>query len=328
MTVLDNFGETENVAITILVDNQADLLVKSSETVIFYTKKPLLAEHGFAALVELQDQGIHILWDAGISKIALMENLRRMEIDPETIDMVVLSHGHMDHTGALVEIVRLAAGRPEARKWSPETTVDEIREWADGYRVPLITHPAAFRERWVVRRDGSKMGPWLSPSRAELEAAGAQVILTEGPYQLAAGCAITGEIPRRSFERAGTSPNILFRDGDQFLQDYIEDDQAIVINVKGRGLVVLAGCAHSGIVNTVNYARTLSQVDKVWAILGGFHLAPAKDAEIELTIEAIEQLAPSLVVPTHCTGHEAIGRFARRMPEQYVRGLVGTKFLF
>lgn len=328
MTELDDFGETQNVTITILVDNQADLIVKSTETAKYYTEEPLLAEHGFAALLELKDQDLRILWDAGISKIALIENMRRMEIDPATIDMVALSHGHWDHTGALVEVLQKASVQPRFKEWSSEVTANEIREWVDNYRVPLIAHPAAFRERWGVRRDGTKIGPILPPSQTELEVAGAEVILSEGPYRLAEGCATTGAVPRHSFERAGTSPNNFFRDGDQFIQDYIEDDQAIIINVKDKGLVVLAGCAHSGIVNTVNHARTLSQVDRVWAILGGFHLARSKKAEIELTIKAIQEFAPSMVVPTHCTGFEAIGRFARQMPEVYVRGLVGAKYLF
>ena len=101
-----------------------------------------------------------------------------------------------------------------------------------------------------------------------------------------------------------------------------------MINLRDKGLVVLSGCAHSGIVNTVQHAREITGVDEVYAILGGFHLAPAKDDEIERTIDEIIKLRPKMVVPTHCTGFKAITRFSSRMPDEFVQGVVGTKYLF
>jgi 7,8-dihydropterin-6-yl-methyl-4-(beta-D-ribofuranosyl)aminobenzene 5'-phosphate synthase len=135
-------------------------------------------------------------------------------------------------------------------------------------------------------------------------------------------------VPRLSFEKAGISGRRFYRDGERFERDRLEDDQAIVIHVANKGLVVVAGCAHSGIVNTVHCAREISGVDKVWAILGGFHLAPANDKEIEQTIDEIERLDPEMIVPTHCTGFRAISRFAERMPKAFVLGAVGTTYLF
>ena len=119
-----------------------------------------------------------------------------------------------------------------------------------------------------------------------------------------------------------------YREGDELIRDYMDDDQAIVINLKGKGLVIVAGCAHSGIVNTVNYAREISGVDKVWAIMGGFHLGRASDEEIQRTIEEIKKLEPVMVVPSHCTGFKAISQFAFQMPKQFVLGAVGTRYLF
>ena len=116
--------------------------------------------------------------------------------------------------------------------------------------------------------------------------------------------------------------------GERFERDLVEDDQAIVIHVQDKGLVVLAGCAHSGIVNTVNWAREISGVDRVWAILGGFHLVPASKDEVERTIDEIEAMHPAMVVPTHCSGFTAMRRFAERMPEQFILGAVGTTYLF
>lgn len=328
MTRLDGFGQTQDVAVTVLVDNRADLLVKSTDTVKRFQKKPLLAEHGFAALIDLKGDGTRILWDAGMTTTALAENMATLEIEPSTIDKIALSHGHGDHTGAMAQVVKAAGGPPVRREWEPEVSVDEILEWVKGQRLPLIAHPAAFRERWHIDDDGKKHGPGSPPPRAEWEAAGAEVILSEGPYQLGPGCWTTGSVPRLSFERAGVSEALFYRDGESFERDRLEDDQAITIHVAGKGLVVVAGCAHSGIVNTVNHAREISGVDKVWAILGGFHLAPASEKEIERTIDEIERLGPAMVVPTHCSGFRAISRFAQRLPDAFVLGAVGTTYLF
>jgi 7,8-dihydropterin-6-yl-methyl-4-(beta-D-ribofuranosyl)aminobenzene 5'-phosphate synthase len=340
MDKIKNLSHTPTATITVLVDNRADLIVKSTDTVRRYTKEPLLAEHGFAALIELGDRsdrsdaGVRILWDAGMTHIALLENMRRMQIDPATIDVIALSHGHGDHTAAMTEVIKAMGVLPKPRKWEVDATLEEIREWTQGRRVPLVAHPAAFRERWGIGKDGSRYGPALPPPRAEWEAVGAQVILSEGPYQLGPGCWTTGFVPRLSFEEAGRSSTRAYREGDAFMPDDLEDDQAIVIHVgderggQEKGLVVLAGCAHSGIVNTVRYARQISGVDRIRAIIGGFHLAPASDEEIERTIDEIAEMQPAMVVPSHCTGFKAICQFSRRMPDSFVLGVVGTTYLF
>jgi 7,8-dihydropterin-6-yl-methyl-4-(beta-D-ribofuranosyl)aminobenzene 5'-phosphate synthase len=121
---------------------------------------------------------------------------------------------------------------------------------------------------------------------------------------------------------------MFYRQGDDFLKDDVEDDQAIAIHVRGKGLVVVSGCAHAGIVNTVTYAQEMSGVDKIHAIVGGFHLARAKDDEIQRTIDHIQAFAPDLVVPCHCTGFRAMSQFAAKMPEQFIEGVVGATLLF
>jgi len=324
---LENFGQIENLEITVLVDNRADLIVKSTDTVKRYTEKPLLAEHGFSALVDLKDAEIRILWDGGMTKVALAENASRLEIDLATVDKIALSHGHHDHYAALTEVIRQSARCPTHREWGKEATLQEITDWLKGRQVPLIAHPAAFRERWATGKDGKKHGPSIVP-RAEWEVAGAEIILTEGPFKLGPGCWTTGAVPRQSFEEAGIPPRIAYREGDQFIRDYLDDDQSIVVNVKDKGLVILTGCAHSGIVNTVRYAQEISGIDRVWAILGGFHLAPAKDEQIQQTIDEIKELGPAMVVPSHCTGFKAISQFAHQMPDEFVLGVVGTRYLF
>jgi 7,8-dihydropterin-6-yl-methyl-4-(beta-D-ribofuranosyl)aminobenzene 5'-phosphate synthase len=323
----ESFGSARDVAITVLVDNRADLLVKSTDTVRRFTDEALLAEHGFAALIDLKDAGVRVLWDAGATGIALRENARRMEIDLSTVDRIALSHGHRDHTAAITDVIHSICDRGP-RKWDKEVTTAEIDRWLSERRVPLIAHPAAFRERWGIGKDGSKYGPMVASPQGEWEAAGAEIVLCEGPYELGPGCWTTGAIPRLSYEKAGIPKNVLYREGRDFVRDEVEDDQALILNIAEMGLVILAGCAHSGIVNTVRHAQRISGVDTVWAILGGFHLAPADDAEVQRTIDEIKALEPSMVAPSHCTGFRAISQFASRMPDQFVLGVVGTTYLF
>lgn len=327
MSKIKNFGETTNLEITILVDNRADLMLKSTDTVKRFTDKPLLAEHGFSALIDLKPAGVRILWDAGMTRIALPENAERMEIDLSTVDAIALSHGHGDHYAAMTDVIEKIAVRPISREWDADATVEEMENWAAGHPVPLVAHPHVFRERWGIDKAGKKHGPHIVPRRV-WEAAGARLTLSETPSQLGPGCWTTGAIPRLSSESAGIPTNLAYRQGSEFIPDYLEDDQAIVINVKGKGLIVLSGCAHSGIVNTTNYAREISGVDKVWGVLGGFHLGRANADDIQYAIDEIKKLNPEIVVPMHCTGFEAINQFAIQMPGAFVAGAVGMRCLF
>ena len=119
-----------------------------------------------------------------------------------------------------------------------------------------------------------------------------------------------------------------YRKDGWLVHDPINDDQAIVINVEGKGLVVVAGCARSGIVNTVLYAQEISSVDDVWAVVGGFHLGDATPEKIGGTIAELKAIGPRLVMPAHCTGFAATGRFAAEMADQFVLNAVGTKLAF
>jgi 7,8-dihydropterin-6-yl-methyl-4-(beta-D-ribofuranosyl)aminobenzene 5'-phosphate synthase len=120
----------------------------------------------------------------------------------------------------------------------------------------------------------------------------------------------------------------LERDGKIEL-DPILDDQGIVIHVKGKGLVVVSGCAHAGIINTIYHAQNISKVNRVYAILGGFHLSgPLFEPIIGRTIEELKKIGPEIIVPMHCTGWMAINEFAKEMPAQFVLNSVGTKFVF
>jgi 7,8-dihydropterin-6-yl-methyl-4-(beta-D-ribofuranosyl)aminobenzene 5'-phosphate synthase len=323
-----DFGQGNRASLTVLVENKADLIVKSSEQIKYFTDKPLLAEHGYSVLIELDGLEDKILWDAGVSKTALIENIQRMELDISKIKKIALSHGHSDHYMAMTEILSGLDPLSEGKEWGRKINEQEIDAWLNELRIPLIAHPAAFRERWREKDDGTLVGPFLPPPVEEWKSAGADIILSADPYQLAPGCWTTGYVPRNSFEYSGRSDQRKYRQGSEILPDDLEDDQAIVIHVDKKGLVVLSGCAHSGIVNTVEQARKISGVDRVHAVIGGFHLALADEDEINQTIEYFKGIQPDLLGPGHCTGLKAICRFAREFPDQFIEGVVGTTYLF
>jgi 7,8-dihydropterin-6-yl-methyl-4-(beta-D-ribofuranosyl)aminobenzene 5'-phosphate synthase len=328
MTLI-NFGSARSVAITLLVDNFADLLLESTDTIKRYTDKPLLAEHGFSALIDLNQGEVCILWDAGVSQITLLENARRMRIDLSTISCIALSHGHFDHTASLTEVLKAMDVKAKPKEWAIDSPVEELQQWSAGRRVPVVVHPAAFRERWGVRKDGSKYGPFLPPAMEEWQSMGAEIVRSESPTQLGPGCWTTGYIPRLSFEQSGRLPGrTVYRDAKGFMPDDVEDDQAIVIEIAGKGLIVLSGCAHSGIVNTINHARQFSGVEPVLAVLGGFHLACATEDEIEQTVAELKNFNPALISPSHCTGFKASAALASQMPGSFVQASVGTTYLF
>ncbi len=302
---MKKFGETTNVAVTFVVDNYADVFVASKPGVERYgsARKPLLAEHGLSIHLRLGSEGHEVLLDAGHTNVAVPHNLPLLEIEPRGVDEVVISHGHRDHTGSVVEFLRERGGR-----------------------TPVVVHPDAFLERWRVLADGGREGPWQEDAQA-WEQAGAEMVYVEGPRQLANGCLVTGAIPRRTgFERV--SDRLFYSDGGKLVPDGIKDDQAIVVNVKGKGLVVITGCAHSGIVNTVLYAQEVSGVENVHAVVGGFHLCDANEETMQRSIEALKSVRPRLIMPAHCSGLEAARRFAAQMPEEFASGAVGTTLKF
>lgn len=318
----------EHVTLTVLVDNKAYLIVESNDQIQYFTDGPLLAEHGFSVLIRLDNSESQILWDAGVSKVALLENMKRLKINPGHIAKIVLSHGHLDHYAALTVLLNEMDIWPEAKEWQGNLTADDVEAWIEMHMIPIIAHPAAFRERWWKKEDGTMVGPFLPPPKQEWQAAGATITTSEEPYELGPGCWTTGYIPRDSFEESGRPTRLFYRQGSDFAHDDMDEDQAIGIFLQGKGLIILSGCAHSGIVNTVNQVKQIFGIETIHAIIGGFHLAEASDEEIDQTIDLIKGFAPKLVVPSHCTGFRAINQFAQEMPDEFAEGVVGATYQF
>ena len=313
--------EVNEVAVTTMVDNTFDALLVSAGIVSRpsrgagrvaagqftdgKTVAGLRAEHGFSALVTVRsgDSSSTLLFDTGASPDTLAVNAERLGIDVGGLQAVVLSHGHFDHAGGFDGLARLR-GRSG---------------------LPLTLHPAVWtRRRLELPGGGGFEMPTLS--RGALEREGFEVIERRQPSLLVGGILVTGEVDRvTEFER-GMPPSHQAWDGHGWRHDpAVIDDQALVVNVRGRGLVVVTGCAHAGVVNIIRQAMRLTGVSRLLAVIGGFHLSgPAFEPVIEPTVAALTELAPELIVPGHCTGWRAQHTLAAALPAAWVQSSVGT----
>jgi 7,8-dihydropterin-6-yl-methyl-4-(beta-D-ribofuranosyl)aminobenzene 5'-phosphate synthase len=269
--------------------------------------EPLRAEHGFSALITVARNGREhtLLFDAGTTPDGAAENMRRLSIPAKDIEAIIFSHGHFDHTAGLDGVMRLL-GRTN---------------------LPVIIHPDFWNRRRVVF-PGREPIEIPSTSRSALLGAGFEIVEEKQPSFLLDGSVlITGEVDRTTSFEPGFPPQEKFHDGQWVPDPLVLDDQAMVIHVRDRGLVVLTGCGHAGIVNIVRYARKLTGVEKVHAVIGGFHLGgPLFEPIIPHVCEALAGLAPDVIVPTHCTGWRAVHRLAAAFPDAFIQNSVGTRY--
>ncbi|MDH4203907.1 MAG: MBL fold metallo-hydrolase [Desulfobacteraceae bacterium] len=307
----------DRVEITTLIDNYVDVLLPSTDVI---TRPPLskegkvkadtfLAEHGLSLLVTVyQGEDKHsILLDTGYTKIGVLHNIEQLGLNIDDIEAIVLSHGHMDHTGTLYGIL------------------DKISR-----TIPLVLHPGAFvYPRYTRQPDGSKNIWPQTLAKDELEQKNVEIIESETPICIADDMImVTGEVERATpFEKG--MPNALMEKNGELVQDPILDDQAIVMKLREKGLVVISGCAHAGIVNTLMFAQKTTGEQKIHAVLGGFHLSgPFFEKFHDPTVDALKKIDPDVLIPMHCTGWKAIQRFQKEFPESFVLNSVGSKMMF
>jgi 7,8-dihydropterin-6-yl-methyl-4-(beta-D-ribofuranosyl)aminobenzene 5'-phosphate synthase len=266
-----------------------------------------LAEHGFSVLVDVHKAGhVHrLLFDTGLTPRGCVDNLRRLGRDPSEIEVIVCSHGHFDHTTGLSGLV------------------DELGTT----NLPVVIHP----EFWTHRRiaiPGVEPFELPTTSRRALEDAGFDIVEDRRPsFLFERSVLITGEVDRTTGFELGFPIHEAHRDGAWKPDPLILDDQALVANVAGKGLVVVTGCGHAGVINICRYAQRLTGVDRVHAVIGGFHLnGPLFEPIIGDTLDAFAQLAPDVIVPSHCTGWKATHAVAHRFPDAFIQNSVGTTF--
>ena len=258
----------------------------------------LLGEHGLSLWIETAETCA--LFDTG-QGLVLPHNAERMNVDLDCTDSIVLSHGHYDHTGGLSHALNQA---PHAR---------------------LFLHPSTLVSRFACREGKSREIGMPAGVREVVNARLSSVIWTKGPTEIAAGMVVTGPIPRRTaFENTGGP---FFLDADGKTPDPIEDDQAMWILTRD-GLVVLLGCAHAGVVNTLEFIRELTGRRPIRAILGGMHLGSATDERLTRTIESLSQIHVQEMWPCHCTGATATAQLMTVFVGRCHPGGVGTRVEF
>jgi 7,8-dihydropterin-6-yl-methyl-4-(beta-D-ribofuranosyl)aminobenzene 5'-phosphate synthase len=314
----------DSVEILTLVDNSSDLLLRGGDGVKRATfadgarieaplmldrslPRYLVAEHGFSALVTVTNGGRarRVLFDAGLSIDGLAHNFDVLQLDIADIEAIVLSHGHFDHIGGLNGMAKRFGKR----------------------RMPMVLHPDFWLQRRVAVPNQEPF-EMFAPGRAGIEAAGFKIIEGARPSLLLDGSVlITGEVARTTEFERGMAAHQAKRDGAWTPDPLILDDQALVVHARDRGLVVLTGCGHAGIVNIVRHAMALTGVERLHAAIGGFHLSgPAFEACIAPTVAAMREHAPAMIVPGHCTGFAAVRALSDALPDATVLNAVGTRY--
>ncbi|MFQ6050155.1 MAG: MBL fold metallo-hydrolase [Candidatus Hydrothermarchaeota archaeon] len=295
----------DKVVIQTIVDNYIDVFEPSTDKIKRISpgelKEPLVAGHGLSFLIEIErgNQTRKILMDTSHSSHALLHNLKNLGNEVDDIDTIFLSHGHPDHYGGLLGFLN-----------------------SRNKETPILMHPEGQFPRYIVTPAGVR-GPFLF-DREKVKEAGGLIVEAKNPVSLDIGVLSTGEIERTTdFEKPWIGPKIV--KNHVFQDDYFMDEQALVLNVKNKGLVILVGCAHPGVVNIINHAQKLTGINEIYGIIGGFHLTVAEDEIIEKTVDAFKEKNPSIIIPAHCTGFRAMKKISEKMPEQFFVNCVGTK---
>lgn len=324
MNAAVNLIPVDSADVTILDDNYCDLLLAGSEIAQrppirwdSFTSASLRAEHGYALLLTVHRnsegggggiESASILYDAGLGRDTVQHNMDVLGLSVGNLRAVALSHGHADHHGGLEGMFRRIGRRG----------------------MPLVLHPDVWRERKIVFPTGVEMH-LPPPSYNDLDREGVEIIEERGPSLLLDGTVlITGQVERvTDFEPGFPIQQARTAEGAWEPDVWVWDDQAVVCHVKGKGLLVLSSCSHSGVINVLLHARRITGIDQVYGLVGGMHLTGGlMEPLIPRTLAELAAIAPSVVVPGHCTGWKASHALSHQMPDAYIQSSVGTRLHF
>ncbi len=258
-------------------------------------KWDFLAEYGLSILVEVE--GLKILFDTGFS-ISAARNAHILGIDLSSVDKIVLSHGHNDHTGGLREIL------------------------GETGKVEVIAHPDIWDTKYACV-EGKERFAGIPFRQEELESLGASFNLTREPVWITDNLVTTGEVPMTTdYEKV--APSLFVREGGAMHPDPLADDLALIIKTE-QGLVVILGCAHRGIINTLRHAQNLTGENRINAVIGGTHLTDASEAGLEKTIADLRKMEIKRLGACHCTGFHALARLSQEFSDTFFLNNAGTK---
>ena len=312
------------VVVTTLVENFVDIVLRDEPGVRRHgivahfdpKKEAILGENAVAFHVWVQwadDYEYSVLFDTGLTGHVLLHNARALDIDLNRADHVVISHGHPDHYGGLSDVL--------AARDTP---------------IPVSAHPDAFNPRYL-RWESGEVSPYYNHgfTREQVESAGGSLVVHTGPLEVGPSMLATGQVPREVDFESGhpvldaPSASNMVVDG-QLTPDLVLDEQALVVKVGDEGIVIIVGCGHPGIVNTLRYAMKLTACERILGVFGGFHLGfPGVPQEkIDKTIAALNDLEIETLCPMHCTGMPAIMQFAAGCPDRFLLNSAGTSVLF
>ncbi len=313
----------DGIEITVLMDNVIDSFSKLTRKDALRPSQwvekrgphlgHLRASHGLSVLVRVRrgSETRTILYDTGESGEVLSHNLKILGLSLQNIEAIVISHGHWDHTGGLLWVLQ-------------EIARDDTL---------VYIHPRALVPRAVTRTTES--GETLRrlepvPTRSEIVETGGKLMIDPEPTLLADGMLLlSGEIPRRTDYEKGFTGQKALVDGQWVDDSLVVDDRVLIAKVKEKGLVVVTGCSHAGIVNISHEATRLTGTATVHAIVGGFHLiGPDSATRIPHTTEDLREISPEVIVPCHCTGWRAQHALAKVFPEAYINNGVGNLYKF
>ena len=307
--------EAEKIVITVITDNLADVTRPDYKiaTRLKRTASPLdnavHGEHGLAYQIETVVNGeAHCcLFDFGSDAQGVLRNMKLLNVDFRKVEAIAVSHDHWDHQAALIEILKARKG-----------------EWRAG--LPLYVGEHFFEGTYNKAPNGNVV-TLMALKRDEVEGLGlVRIVEVKAPTPIMAGAYLSGYVEQGTdYERI--PPAFVARRGDEYVQETFSGEQAMFLNAKGKGLVVVSACAHRGIVNTVRQAQKVTGIEKVHMVIGGFHLTGAKPEVVQKTIADMKAINPEFIVPTHCTGFETVAAFAREMPNQFILNTAGTRYV-
>jgi 7,8-dihydropterin-6-yl-methyl-4-(beta-D-ribofuranosyl)aminobenzene 5'-phosphate synthase len=307
--------EAENIVITVITDNLVDTTMPHYKIArrLGRVTSPLdnapHGEHGLAYQIEtvVDGKSHSCLFDFAADAHGVMKNMNLLKIDLTRIEALGISHDHWDHQAAFLEIMK-------AKK-------DQFREG-----IPLYVGEQFFAGTYQRLPDG-KIVSLLALNRSDVEALGfVKVVEIKGPTPIIPGAYLPGKVEQvTDYEKI--PPGFVAKQGTEYTQETFPGEQAVILNAKGKGLVVISACAHRGIVNTVKHAQKMTGIENVYLVMGGFHLTNAKQEVIKKTVADIKAINPQYIVPTHCTGFDAITTFRREMPDQFILNSAGTRYI-